>query len=463
MTFKDWFAQDHDRELGTRIKDATHISMQESRREKMRADLAEYARMRPLRVASRTQKSQHSWFSFTLHPMPVMAVLLVVALGSGSAGAASLAQNALPGDLLYPIKVNVNEEVRAAFATTPAAKAEVAIARAETRIQEIETLEERGAIDTKTREEVDARLDAQVRTAEEKSLETDDDNGERGARENRLVALLRKHETLLVGAEIGGASEPDVSVSTLIALDASNETDTSAPDAPAMMMTVSEKEDSGEKTDARKATVESEEQTQNTQAADARVSERVVARQMRAAEYRVESLEKLIDRMEKYTDANVFAQLQADLADAQEAFNEGETLFDNEAFTDASVRFNAAMRIAIDARETLSDTPRTYDIHDSRDDEKTDEDKGDSRSSRDTKETLSADDEPKKDRENNTNVATVIEAVATTTATTTSEKKEAEDDSRDDNKDSDKKREEKEDDEDTHSPSFIKNFFRFGN
>src|SRR5262245_19259786 len=42
-------------------------------------------------------------------PMPVFAVIAIIALLGG--GTSFAAQGALPGDTLYPIKVNVNEKI----------------------------------------------------------------------------------------------------------------------------------------------------------------------------------------------------------------------------------------------------------------------------------------------------------------------------------------------------------------
>ena len=58
------------------------------------------------------------------------ALLLVFVLGGGTAYAA---QGALPGGLLYPVKVYVNESVAEALATSPEAKLSFHASRAEER------------------------------------------------------------------------------------------------------------------------------------------------------------------------------------------------------------------------------------------------------------------------------------------------------------------------------------------
>lgn len=89
-----------------------------------------------------------SYFVF-FAPRYVVALLvvLVVLVGSSTAYAA---QGSLPGDLLYPVKVSVNEKVEVALAPTPVAKAEVQVRLAERRVDEARELSVRGRLDEKT-------------------------------------------------------------------------------------------------------------------------------------------------------------------------------------------------------------------------------------------------------------------------------------------------------------------------
>ena len=51
-------------------------------------------------------------------PMPVIAIILALMLGTGTTYAA---ENTLPGDVLYPVKIHVNEEVKEALTFDPTA------------------------------------------------------------------------------------------------------------------------------------------------------------------------------------------------------------------------------------------------------------------------------------------------------------------------------------------------------
>ncbi len=166
MKFPGIFTKENDRDIAERMKHAAQITMDDASRERMRAHLFEYTKVRPVRSATSRVANHNQLLAFLSHirPMPVVAALLIVVL-SGSTVAAS--ENALPGDILYSIKVHVTEEVRASLAVSPKAKADWALARAERRLEEAATLELAGNLDEVTRAEIDTNLDEHVLFASE--------------------------------------------------------------------------------------------------------------------------------------------------------------------------------------------------------------------------------------------------------------------------------------------------------
>src|SRR3989344_6682558 len=73
------------------------------------------------------RRSPYVFMSYHLR-MTMAGLLLFVIAGTGTVSAAA---GALPGDLLYPVKVAINEKVEVALAPTPAAKSEVQVRPAE--------------------------------------------------------------------------------------------------------------------------------------------------------------------------------------------------------------------------------------------------------------------------------------------------------------------------------------------
>ena len=85
--------------------------------------------------------------------------LFVVFVG-GSISA--MASNALPGDPLYAIKVDVNEEIKAALLSTPEEKVAFAKNRVENRVKEIKTLAETKTLTSEKQKKAQKALDANV-------------------------------------------------------------------------------------------------------------------------------------------------------------------------------------------------------------------------------------------------------------------------------------------------------------
>ncbi|MEK7514663.1 MAG: DUF5667 domain-containing protein [Patescibacteria group bacterium] len=134
-----------------------------------------------------------------------MALLLIVALVSGTAFAA---ENSLPGEPLYAIKVNVNERVAGALALTDEAKAEWHTQVAEVRLEEAEKLASLGRLDASKSAEIEDNFNTHAQSAEDIAERIKKDDPDTS---NRLTAkrsaLLRAHDSILV--RVGKESNDD--------------------------------------------------------------------------------------------------------------------------------------------------------------------------------------------------------------------------------------------------------------
>jgi hypothetical protein len=85
----------------------------------------------------------------------IIGIIIAVVLAGGASFAA---ENSLPGDILYPVKIHVNEEVRAVVALDAEAKIRAAERRALLRLEEAEKLEAKGKLDAEVTAEIAARF-----------------------------------------------------------------------------------------------------------------------------------------------------------------------------------------------------------------------------------------------------------------------------------------------------------------
>ena len=136
--------------------------------EKIRLTSAEKSAMRAalFGAASPVQTAPSPYFFFSYQFRMVMAGFLVFVLaGAGTVSAA--AGGALPGDLLYPVKINVNESVKIALASTPASRAQVHAELADARVEEAQALAAQGRLDATATAKLSDNFDEHAKSAQD--------------------------------------------------------------------------------------------------------------------------------------------------------------------------------------------------------------------------------------------------------------------------------------------------------
>lgn len=104
--------------------------------------------------------------------MPIFAGILLAALLGG--GTSMAAQNTLPGDLLYPVKVGVNERVEGAFQISPEAKASWESLLASRRLDEAAKLQAEGKLSAGTKKDLQLAFEEHAKNAENRLSELKD-------------------------------------------------------------------------------------------------------------------------------------------------------------------------------------------------------------------------------------------------------------------------------------------------
>jgi len=147
------------------------VSLSSDTKLRMRDELSSFADFHAVRVVnderSIVQVQRNSVFTlFTNSKLRIMKATLLLALMVGMGGTSFAAQGAVPGDLLYPVKVHVNENVRSSLAVGADAEAQLQAQFLAERLQEAEKL----AAEGKLKGEVAADVKTNIQSQFEKML-----------------------------------------------------------------------------------------------------------------------------------------------------------------------------------------------------------------------------------------------------------------------------------------------------
>lgn len=191
----------------TTIRNTPEYSLTESERNAIRTHLVGRMHLRP--SIERTSFATPSpWFTYLMRPMPVMAFALILLVGTSSVSFA--AGGALPGDILYPVKVSIKEPLETYLAPGVAARAKVQVRQAEERLKESEILAVRGELDEATAATAAASVSEDIQKAVD-SARTLASAGNSTAADDihaRISAVLDAHSELLDAQSENMSDEP---------------------------------------------------------------------------------------------------------------------------------------------------------------------------------------------------------------------------------------------------------------
>ncbi|MDP2637379.1 MAG: DUF5667 domain-containing protein [bacterium] len=285
---------------------------------------------RYLHERSALQQIQRSLF-FPLKPMTILAGLAIVALIGG--GAAVAAEQTVPGDVLFPIKVTVNEGVMTILAFSPEAKAELEVVKTERRLEELEKLAASGRLDADVAAKVKARLESHADKASEFGLKLQANGNFVVAAQvfSDLEAAMNAHEKILI--EIG-----EMKVNGEVV-------------AESIVATLQLRGQS-----ATNARLGAEADIRGSVGADVKAA---AEGKMTAAANKVAEVQAFIERMSARAGATATAEAETRLDAAEILIAEGSAKLEAEAFADAFMKFQEAMRVAQEAQLLVRTSTQT--------------------------------------------------------------------------------------------------------
>lgn len=270
-----------------------------------------------------TQRSGQIFNFIQTKTMPVLITLVIVALVGG--GVSATAENALPGDTLFPVKVLVNERLVASFALTPEAKMSVEARLAERRLEEAEKLASEGRLSADVRAQIEANFQAHADRVEARIEDLKARGNAQVAADvtSNFEASLKAHEQILARLEADERSEVKAEVSPIRGT------------VTVLLGVMARERENAE------AKVQAGTSVEVQAAAEGRLT---------AAENKIAEARNFIARAKASLGAEATAKAEARLADAEGKIAEGKAELSAGAFGEAFADFQEASRIAQEAK-----------------------------------------------------------------------------------------------------------------
>ncbi|MDP3953781.1 MAG: DUF5667 domain-containing protein [bacterium] len=183
--------------LNNFIKASYKIALQSQEKADIKHILTAYIDQTVRGTESIRLQNQRSRKISLIRTMPILLALMLTFTG----GTALAANGSLPGDFLYPVKVNFNEKVRGALAFSGEAEANFQSEMAARRLEEFQELaaSTEGEFEAQLRESIMARFEAHSKNALDQieSLNAQGKFDAAAAASARLEASLEAHEDLI--------------------------------------------------------------------------------------------------------------------------------------------------------------------------------------------------------------------------------------------------------------------------
>ncbi|OGM97677.1 MAG: hypothetical protein A2735_03705 [Candidatus Yanofskybacteria bacterium RIFCSPHIGHO2_01_FULL_41_21] len=313
------------------------VKLSSIEKEKMRAELLLFTEKHPVRnvdsirhILQERSKSYISSFveiltlkKILINKLQPMPIILIIALLVGG-GTSFAAESALTGDVLYPVKVSVNEEVRGWFAVSSEAQAKWDARRVERRLEEAEKLAAEGRLNAEMRAQIESRLDGHSKAFEDqtKKIETEQNTNASLEINSDFEASLKAHEQVLsrIAAEKGNIRAEVESL--LLEVRALLNTTVKARSNAEVKVSV---EANGEFRSAAEG-------------------------KLKAAENKISEARNFIEQMKSSVSASVSAQAEARLEVAESVVARGKAEIEAQTYGEAFASFQEAIRIAQEAK-----------------------------------------------------------------------------------------------------------------
>ena len=148
------------------IRRAQDLRLSENEKDSLRSKIWEFISFNPIRGKAPIVRERNYISIFEVrHFMKAASLVLIVAVVVGGSGISYAASSALPGETLYSVKVNINENIEETLATTAKAKLAVQSEHIQRRLDEVQTLRKDGKLSSGAQKIVIAKLEEHTEEA----------------------------------------------------------------------------------------------------------------------------------------------------------------------------------------------------------------------------------------------------------------------------------------------------------
>jgi len=311
------------------FKKGRGFSMEDSEKSAVKKNLAVFMKKNPVinyeTARLGLQRSPNLFERLQLISKPMIAVLVIALVVSLGGGASFAAQDSLPNEPLYPVKVYLNEFVESALALSDEAEADVQIKKVERRLSEATELAASTGLDIEIESEVEGRVQnhIDVLTQLQAKFEANGKFVKSAEVSARLEAILQAHESIFAG--LNGKAKGIAKITAKVKEHADATAEASA------------EEDADTDTDTEDET-------------DISVRARSAQALMDVAVKRIEITERFA---QKHT-LTISGEAQTELETAKTLVADGQAQFEAEAYAEAFITFKQALRHAQYANSLLA-------------------------------------------------------------------------------------------------------------
>ncbi|MDP2704869.1 MAG: DUF5667 domain-containing protein [Patescibacteria group bacterium] len=287
------------------------------------------------------------FFLLLRNPMPIALILALVVGG----GVSFAAEGSLPGDLLYPVKVSVNEEIKQTLTFSSEAKAQWESERAERRLVEAASLSAEGKLSAANEQKIAEQFEKHAQKVAERVKEFEERDPERASEvTSRFETSLEAHEEILTRLSLRNSDDENDSTGRMLAVVRENrETVNAVPAAASVNLRVAVKINEDSLALSSSPDDSSDGSKEAVKAAD--VKESSVLRMLKLAESKSHDVSKIIQKFETSLSTSTMTQVKADFATVTEGISAGKSFLNNkeyrEAFAELQNAFNLAYRLEI--------------------------------------------------------------------------------------------------------------------